>query len=176
MRTLILALLIIPGTLAGQVHIKNQKYLQVFAGAYDDFYPSKNSYFASVELGKYNRKLNSRGFGLQYGRKLSSNGIPVEKFQLSFKQEINVFSSANLTSTFKVLGSLNFGYEAINRDQKYFNDDFVSTKSAFMLGLGTGAEYEFTPLVVGVRTTYNFLSQYQKFSTYPYLGIKLHFW
>lgn len=176
MRTFILALLIFPGIVAGQVHIKNQKYLQIYAGAYDEFLPSGSSYFAGLELGKYNRKLNSRGFGVMYGRKLSSNNIPVEKFQLSYKQEINVFSSANLTSSFKILGTVNFGYESINRDQKYFNDDFVSTKSAFMLGVGTGAEYEYTPLVIGARTTYNFLSQYQKFSTYPYMGIKIHFW
>lgn len=175
-KALILILLMLPVSLMAQVHIKNQHYLQLSAGAYDAFVPSLDSYFFQAEYAKYNRKLNSRGFGLGYGRKLSSNGIPVEKFQMSYKAEMNVFSSADLTSTFKVLGTVNFGYESINRDKTYFQDDLISTKSAFMLGLGAGAEYEFTPLVLGVRTTYNFLSQYQKFSTYPYIGFKIHIW
>lgn len=175
-RILYLLMLLLPGLTYSQVHIKNQRYLQINVGTYDNYIPSLDNFHVHAEIAKYNRKLHSRGFGFMYAKKLSGNDIPVEKLQLSYKQEINLFSSANLTSTFKVLGTANFGYESINRDQQYFGDNYISTKSAFIFGLGAGAEYEFTPLVIGVRTTYNFLSQYQKFSLYPYLGVKIHFW
>lgn len=175
MRALVTTLLLVVSLVAqAQVHIKNQHYIQLNVGGYDQAYPTKDYFFVQAEYGKYNKKLNSNGFAFLYGRKLSSNLIPVEKFQLSLKQEINLFSSADLTSTFKVLGTVNFGYESINREKEYHNDDFISTKSAFILGLGSGVEYEFSPLVIGTRITYNFLSNYQKFSMYPYLGFKFH--
>lgn len=168
-------ILMAPGLSSGQVHIKNQRYLQLNVGTYDDYRLSPHNFHLLAEVARYNRKLNSRGFGFLYARKHSGNQIPVEKLQVSYKQELNVFSSANLTSTFKVLGTVNVGYESINRDQTYYQDHFISTQSAFIFGLGAGGEYEFTPLVIGVRTTYNFLSNYQKFSLYPYLGVKIHF-
>ncbi|MGM9512469.1 conjugal transfer protein TraO [Larkinella sp. GY13] len=157
-----------------QVHIKNQQYIQFNVGGYDQIHPDPDNFFVQAEFGKYNRKLNSKGFAFLYAKKHSTNGIPVEKYQVSYKQEINLFSSPNLTSTFKVLGSVNFGYESINRDNPSYLDRNVSTRSDFILALGTGVEYEFTPLVAGTRITYNFLSNYQKFTTYPYIGIKFH--
>lgn len=169
-----LALSLASQALQAQTHIKNQVYLQLNVGAYDGLYPWRDTHFLQLEYAKYNRKLNARGFGLMYAKKRSGNQIPVEKYQLSFKQELNVLANASLTSTFKVLGTVNFGYESINKDKPMHDNALISTPSAFLLGLGVGAEYEFTPVVLGVRTTYNFLSQYQRFSTYPYLGIKLH--
>ncbi|WP_026632728.1 conjugal transfer protein TraO [Dyadobacter alkalitolerans] len=158
-----------------QVHIKNQHYVQVNVGGYDKLiHPDLDNFFIQAEYGKYGKKLNARGFAFLYAKKLSTNHIPVEKYQVSFKQEINLFSSADLRSTFKILGSVDLGYESINRDQEYSGSNYVSAKSAFIMGLGTGAEYEFSPIVVGTRVTYNFLSNYQKFTTYPYIGIKFH--
>ena len=157
-----------------QVHIKNQHYIQLNVGGYDKLIPDLDCYFIQAEYGSYNKKLNSSGGAVLYAKKFSSNLIPVEKFQVSLKKDVNVFSSANLTSTFKILGSVNFGYESLNRDKKYIDQDLISNKSGFILGLGTGVEYEFTPIVIGTRVTYNFLSDYQKFTTYPYLGIKFH--
>lgn len=158
-----------------QVHIKNQHYVQVNAGGYDKLiHPDFENFFLQVEYGKYSKRLNTRGFAFLYAKKLSGNLIPVEKYQASFKQELNIFSSADLRSTFKVLGTIDFGYESINRDKEYSGPNYVSSKSAFILGLGTGAEYEFSPIVIGTRVTYNFLSNYQKFTTYPYIGLKFH--
>ena len=175
MKHVILLLILIPVWGYSQSHIKNQYFLQFNFGAYDKFYPTKDNYFLQLEHGKYSKRLNGRGVGFLYAHKLSSNGVPIEKFQASYKHELTMFSSANLVHTFKMLGTINFGYETINRDKEIFQGDVINNKSAFILALGTGAEYEFTPIVIGIRSTYNFLSQYQKFTTYPYLGVKIHF-
>lgn len=175
MKRLLLLLLFTPLLSQGQIHIKRQSFLQVNIGAYDKALPSLNSYAISGEVSKYNKKLNATGFGFMYGHKLASNGVPVDKYIGFVKTELNVFSSANLTTSFKILGLAQFGYEAINKDQKVFNAETIQTPSGFVLAVGTGAELELSPIVLGVRTTYNFLSSYQKFSTYPYVGIKIHF-
>lgn len=175
MKRLLLLLLLAPLCSMGQIHIKRQSFLQINVGAYDRILPSLDSYSISAEIGKYNKKLNATGFGFMYAHKLAANGVPVDKYVGFAKTELNVFSSANLTTTFKILGIGQFGYEAINKDQKIFNAETLQTPSGFVLALGTGAELELSPLVLGVRTTYNFLSSYQKFSTYPYVGIKIHF-
>lgn len=170
----LMALILCTSIAQAQVHIKNQHYIQLNVGGYDKLYPNLDNFFVQAEYGKYNRKLNAKSFAFLFAKKFSTNLIPIERYQVSYKQEINLFSSPNLTSTFKVLGSVNVGYESINRDQDFFQDQNISTKSAFILALGTGVEYELTPLVLGTRVTYNFLSNYQKFTVYPYLGIKFH--
>ncbi|PWJ53407.1 conjugative transposon protein TraO [Dyadobacter jejuensis] len=158
----------------GQAHIKNQYYLQTNIGGYDQLLPDLNNFAIQLEYGKYNKKLNSKGFGFLYAKKITPNNIPVERYQLSFKQELTVFSSADLISTFKVLGSVNFGYESINKEKPTFDDIQITDKSAFILAPGLGVEYELTPFVLGSRVTYNFLSNYQKFTVVPYFGIKIH--
>jgi hypothetical protein len=74
----------------------------------------------------------------------------------------------------RAVGRMNVCYELLNRGNVQIGDYQLIKKSAFLLGIGVGLEMEYSPLVVGFQQQINVLSDYQKFSSMPYLGLRFH--
>lgn len=187
MRYLLTILVLLPGILSAQVHIKNQNFLQLNIGAYDGFAPNMKAFSTSIEWGKYNKKLNSKilGFGINHKKTLSYSNetntvldfkIPVTHYFAFLKSDVTFYRNATKIFHIKGTGQVNLGYESINNESKVSNSYTLSTSSEYLLGIGVGIQIEYCPIVVGLTENVNFLSKYQKLSTVPYVGYRFHFY
>jgi hypothetical protein len=133
----------------------------------------------NIGIGKYDKKLNANAFEFAYARK-SANAeintfiIPVEQLFVSYKRDFNLLKNYNNTIIFSLFVKANLGYEFINRN-KYIGQDYVlANKSDYLMGIGIGPNIEFNNIHLGVSGNLNFISQYQKLSTFPYIKYRFH--
>ena len=166
-----------PSSIFSQTHLKNQQFIDFSIGGYDGF-SSKNHSF-NIGIGRYNKKLNVNSFEFSYAKKMASIEnmpiqIPVEQLFVSYKYDFNIFKNYNNTFIISLFTKANLGYEFINRN-KYFSPDYVlANKSDYLLGVSIGPNLEFNNFQIGVTSNLNFISQYQKLSTFPYLKYRFH--
>lgn len=171
----------------GQSHIKKQKFIEFGTGSYDKIYPnfSDNQAFY-VKFGAYKKSLNSHSILLQYARKqpvifdeTSKNNaivkVPVEQFIIGYRMDFKILHNYVNTCFLRGVWGANVGYESISRENEYVEDYKLSKKSDVIVGINLGIEAEFTPFIIGVAENINFVSNYQKFSTIPYIGFRFHF-
>jgi hypothetical protein len=185
MKKAILILCLFPVTLMAQVHIKNQRFLQLNVGSYDNFLPNTTTFSGSLEWGKYSKKLNGSVIGISLNHKKAvgiseldrSNLnflIPINQYFAYYKTDITLFRDASKVFHIKSTGQVNVGYESINKENRYLNGHLLSNNSEYLLGVGVGLQLEYSPLLIGVTENINFLSKYQKLGTVPYLGLRVH--
>ncbi len=168
-----------------QVHLKNQRFVQVQIGAFDTVLPDKDNLSATVLLGQYNKRVNGNVFGFTYNSKTvrgvvndlqTGFTVPVRQYYGFFRTDWPLYYNANRTFFVKATGQANLGYESINNEKKFIAERFeVRSPSGFLAGIGVGAEVEFSPVIIGVGSTLNFLSNYQKVNTLPFVAIRYHF-
>lgn len=168
-----------------QVHLKKQTFIEFGAGGFDAIIPNQNHFSSYLSIGKYNAKGNSNSIGIGYNQKFvsvfdtqNSNNLnkktAVQHYQLFYKTDWSLYRNAMNNFHIRAVGRLNVGYEALNRGNVQISDYQLNQKSAFLLGVGVGLEMEYSPLVVGFQQQINVLSNYQKFSSVPYLGLIFH--
>jgi hypothetical protein len=183
MKYLLITLLFYAQFGLAQVHIKNQQFLQLNLGGFDSYTPLSGSYSSSIEWGKYNKKLNSKIIGFAINHKKASAfsegivnfKIPITQYFGFFKSDVTFFRNANKVFHIKGTGQFNLGYESINRESTRYEDYTLTQKSDYLLGIGVGLQMEYCPVVLGITESINFLSNYQKLNTLPYLGFRYHF-
>ena len=166
---------------SGQHHIKNQKFFDFSIGAYDTF---KGSLALGFKIGKYNKNLNSYQIGFQYKYKLApaqlseisslNFSVPVSQYMFDYTADFNIIKNINSTRFFRFTTGAIAGFESINNEKTYINQLLIAQKSDIVLGVKLGVEAEFSPFILGVSEHINLLSNYSKFSTMPYIGIRLH--
>jgi Conjugative transposon protein TraO len=177
MKTFLTILTVLPTLLFSQTHLKNQKFIDFGLGGYDGF--SSKNYSMSLGFSKYDKKSNGNGIEFSYAHKLANTEnktiqVPVEQLFVSYKRDFNLLKNYNNTFVFSLSAKANLGYEFINRG-KYIGSDYVLTnKSDYLLGIGFGLNVEFNYFHLGVTSNFNFISQYQKLSTFPYLKYRFH--
>jgi hypothetical protein len=169
----------------GQIHIKNQKFIEFGMGGFDSYLPKSQTASAFVAIGKYNKKLNVHSYGFAFNQKVvhlfdTKNGtiispvVPINQYYLYYKTDIKIYSNVTNNFIVKGLARINSGYESLNKEENLISDYLISKKSTFLLGVGVGAEIEYSPFLVGFQQNINLLSDYQKFNTIPYIGVRLH--
>ena len=82
----------------------------------------------------------------------------------------------NNTANISIVGKVNAGYECINGNSEYLNDFVLNNQSDYILGIGLGPEIQLFGLNLGVSTNLNFISKYQKFTTFPFIKYRIHLW
>jgi hypothetical protein len=168
-----------------QVHLKKQTFIEFGGGGFDSFIPNQNHFSSNLSIGKYNAKGNGNSIGFGYNQKLvsvfdiqNSNYLnqksAVQQYQFFYKTDWNLYRNAMNDFHIRAVGRVNVGFEALNRGNAQIGDYQLNKKSAFLLGIGVGLEVEYSPLVVGFQQQINVLSDYQKFSSVPYLGLRFH--
>jgi hypothetical protein len=168
-----------------QVHLKKQTFFEFGVGGFDALIPNQNHFSSYVLIGKYNAKGNGNSIGFGYNQKLvsvfdiqNSNYLnqksAVQQYQFFYKTDWNLYRNAMNDFHIRAVGRVNVGFEALNRGNAQIGDYQLNKKSAFLLGIGVGLEVEYSPLVVGFQQQINVLSDYQKFSSVPYLGLRFH--
>lgn len=184
MNNILTIFMLLPMLSMAQTHIKNQRFFQFQAGAYNQILPEKGNVSLSASTGKYNKNFNAFSVGFTYQKKeanaftatdLLNIDIPVEQYFLFGKFETKVIENASKTFIIKPVVKLNFGYHSINGDNDLLQNNFIiSQQSSFILGGGVGMEAEIFNVLLGVESNYNFLNRQQRFATTPYVGYKLH--
>jgi hypothetical protein len=177
MKCLIILLAILPSLVFSQTHLKNQQFIDFSICGYDGF-PTKN-YSLNIGIGKYDKKSNANCFEFSYARKLANTEnnaikIPVEQLFVSYKRDFNLLKNYNKTILFSIFAKANLGYEFINRNKNIASDYVLANKSDYLLGIGFGPNLEFNNFHLGLAININFISQYQKFSVFPYLEYRFH--
>jgi Conjugative transposon protein TraO len=177
MKKIIIILAILPNLIFAQTHLKNQKFIDFSLGGYDGF--STKNYSFHIGLGKYDKKDNVNCFEFSYARKLAyieNNDIqiPVEQIFVAYKRDFNLLKNYNNTIIFSLFAKTNVGYEFINRNKNIGQDYVLANKSDYLMGIGFGPNLEFNNFHIGVANNINFISQYQKFSVFPYLKYRFH--
>jgi hypothetical protein len=168
-----------------QVHLKKQTFLEFGIGGFDAMIPNQNHFSSYFSMGKYNAKSNGNCIGLGFNQKFvpvfdTQNSIylnqksAVQQYQIFYKTDWSLYRNAMNDFHIRTVGRLNVGYEALNQGNSQIGDYQLNKKSAFLLGVGVGLEMEYSPLVVGFQQQINVLSDYQKFSLVPYLGLRFH--
>jgi|GEM_PF-4776854 len=184
MRFFFLILFLLPILVVGQTHLKGQHYVYVETGAYDHPLPGNDNYSIRLGLGKYTGKAKGNmlffGFAHKMTRPVADPGIgagisiPVNQYYVGFQSELNLFQNASKTFTVKLPGSLTVGYESLNRNNRNISGYRLEQSSAVLLGIAAGAEIEYRSFMLGFRQGLNLTGNYQKFSSYPYIGLKIH--
>lgn len=182
----ILLMLLAPLTRA-QTHLVGQRFLQVGAGSYDRLIPGPDNFNVRVGLGKYTARGWESTFFLTGAQKETSlvesgtgtglgQNIPVEQYAGGYQLAFPLYRSAMKTFLVKLPLSAQIGYERINRGLPYATGYAAGPGSRMLLGVGGAVEVEIWGVLLGVRQQVNFLSRYEKLSTWPYLGYKIHFY
>jgi hypothetical protein len=182
---LLFVLMVLHQTSHAQVHLKKQTFIEFGAGGFDAIIPNQNHFSSYLSIGKYNAKGNGNSIGFGYNQKFTSvfdtqnssylnQKSAVQHYQFFYKTDWSLYSNAMNDFHIRAVGRLNIGYEALNRGNAQIGDYQLTQKSAFLLGVGVGIEMEYSPLVVGFQQQINVLSDYQKFSSVPYLGLRFH--
>ena len=184
MRFFFLILFILPILTMGQTHLKGQHYVYVETGAYDSPLPGNDNYSIRLGLGKYSGKAKGNvlffGFAHKMTQAVAEQGIgagisvPVNQYYIGFQSELNLLQNASKTFTVKLLGSLTVGYESLNHNNRNISGYRLEQSSTVLLGIAAGAEIEYRSFMVGFRQGLNLTGNYQKFSSYPYVGLKIH--
>lgn len=168
-----------------QVHLKKQSFIEFGVGGYDKVYPNIHHISTFIAVGKYDKKINAHTGGVGFQQKEAalfdsknvvklSNTVPVKQLFLYYKTDFKLYSNVMNNFIIKGTGRVNFGYEFLNNQSDYSAEYQLKSKSDFLLGLGAGLEVEYSPIIIGVQQNINILSDYQKFSTVPYLGFRFH--
>jgi hypothetical protein len=177
MKSIILLLAIIPGMVFSQTHLRNQKFIDFSLGGYDGFSPK--NYSLKLGTGQYDKKSSVNGIEFIIARKIAPTEkrfiqVPVEQLFVSYKREYTLFKNYNKTFIFSLSTKANLGYEFINRNKNNGQNYVLASNSDYLLGLGFGPNVEIYNLHLGVIGNFNFISQYQKLSTFPYLKYRFH--
>lgn len=184
MRFFFLILFILPILTMGQTHLKGQHYVYVETGAYDSPLPGNDNYSIHLGLGKYTGKAigNLLFFGFAHkmtqpvveGEIGAGISIPVNQYFIGFQSELNLLQNASKTFTVKLPGRLTVGYESLNHNNRSISGYRLEQSSAVLLGIAAGAEIEYRSFMIGFRQGLNLTGNYQKFSSFPYIGLKIH--
>lgn len=175
----------LPWTGQAQTHLAGQRWVQLEAGSYDRVLPGLDSFNARVGLGRYYKRRQTESLLflavshkqtrlVESGSGLTLNQrVPVEQIFVGYQFAPSLYWSAMRTLHVKVPLVAQFGYERIDRGRDT-GPEAVGGQSRLLLGVGSGLEIEYRGLLLGVRENFNFLSRYEKFSTMPYVGYKIH--
>lgn len=184
MRSLFLILFLLPILAVGQTHLKGQHYVYVETGAYDQPLPGNDNYSIRLGLGKYSGKTKGNMLFFGFAHKMTQPiadrdigagiSIPVNQYYMGFQSELNLMQNASKTFTVKLPGSLTVGYESLNHSDRSISGYRLEQSSVVLLGIAAGAEIEYRSFMVGFRQGLNLTGNYQKFSSYPYIGLKIH--
>lgn len=184
MRLFFLVLSLLPSWGLSQTHLKGQHYVYVETGAYDSPLPGNDNYSIRLGLGKYSGKAKGNvlffGFAHKMTQAVAEQGIgagisvPVNQYYIGFQSELNLLQNASKTFTVKLPGSLTVGYESLNHNNRTISGYRLEQSSAVLLGITAGAEIEYRSFMVGFRQGLNLTGNYQKFSSFPYIGLKIH--
>jgi hypothetical protein len=177
MNRLIILLAVVPIMVFSQTHLKNQKFIDFSMGGYDGF--SSKNYSLNIGIGKYDKKSNANCLEISFAKKFAkveNNAIqiPIEHLFLGYKHDINLIKNYNYTCIFSLFAKANLGYEIINRNKNRVFDSVLTNKSDYLLGIGFGPNLELHNIHIGLTNNLNFISQYQKFSVFPYLKYRFH--
>lgn len=181
----LLALLLLPWTVKAQTHLQGQYFIQIEAGAYDRIIPSAENFNARVSAGRYTRRLWESSFFLAFAHKTTDLietgsgqtlqlGVPVQQFSVGYQLSVLLYQNAMKSVQVKLPVQAQAGYERINRGVTVASSYTIKKGSGFLIGAGAGLELEVRSFVLGVHQQVNFLSGYEKFSTMPYVGYKIH--
>ena len=189
MRYLTIILLLFSGLAHGQTHLRGQRYIQIEAGAYDKLLPGvqkgQMNYHCRIGLGSYSKRLRGGLFFLGYATKstplIDDEGnqvgavIPVSQFTGGYQYELNLVENAAKTFLIKLpFGGL-LGYESLNGNKPKYGSFTLQKRSDLLLSITAGLEVEIHNFIVGYRQAYHLTGNYQKFGSYPYVGLKIHF-
>jgi Conjugative transposon protein TraO len=162
--------------------MKNQQFIDISFGGFDGF--SAKDYSIKLGVGKYNQKAKAQGFEFTYAHKcvetmdLQNNPspfqIPIEQLILCYKRDFSMYKNYNNTLIFSFFAAANGGYESINHNKAFVQDYILVPKSDYLLGIGFGPNLEFNNIHIGLTNNLNFISQYQRFSVFPYLKYRFH--
>lgn len=177
MKKIVLLLIILPSLLFAQTHLKNQKFIEFSLGGYDGF--SSKNYALNLGLGKYNKKNNTHAIEFSFARKLANTNmgnlqVPVEQLFISYGKDFNLYNNYNNTLLISLFAKAIIGYESINRNKIGQNDFAITSKSDYQLGIGLGPNVEFNNFHLGLSSNLNFISNYQRLSTFPYIKYRFH--
>lgn len=168
-----------------QTHLAGQSWVQLEAGSYDCARPGADSFNARVGLGRYGKRRQTESLlFLAAAHKQTSlvesgsgvtldESVPVEQIFAGYQFTPSLYRSAMRTLHVKAPLVAQLGYERIDRGRDT-GFEAVGGQSRLLLGVGAGLEIEYCGLLLGVRENFNFLSRYEKFSTMPYVGYKIH--
>lgn len=177
--------LVVSLTTQAQVHLIKQSFIEFGVGGYDKVYPNSRNFSTFIAVGKYDKKINAHTVGVGFQQKdvglfdtqnkAKINAfVPVKQIFLYYKTDLKLYSNVMNTFIVKGIGRVNVGYESLNNQTEYSTDYQLKFKSDFLLGVGAGLEIEYCPFIIGVQQHINLLSDYQKFSTIPYFGLRFH--
>lgn len=177
MKTLISTLALLPSLVFAQTHLKNQKFIDFSIGGYDGL--SSKNYSVNFGIGKYDKKNNANCFELSFAKKLANTEakalqIPVEQIFIGYNRDFNFYKNYSNTFLISLFAKANLGYEIINRKANSLQQYTLANKSDYLLGIGFGPNIEFRNFHLGVANNINFISNYQKLSTFPYLKYRFH--
>lgn len=189
MRYVLMFMLLFSGLAYGQTHLRGQRYIQLEAGAYDELLPNlqkgQMNYQCRVGLGAYSKRLRGGMFFLGYATKttplIDEDGnrvgvlIPVNQYTVGYQHEFNLVENATKTFLVKLPFSGLLGYESLNNNKLKYGTYTLQKRSDILLGIAAGLEVEIHSCFIGYRQTYHLTSNYQKFGSYPYVGLKIHF-
>ncbi|MDF7821868.1 conjugal transfer protein TraO [Runella sp. MFBS21] len=189
MRIILFFILLLSGLAHGQTHLRGQRYIQLEAGAYDEVLPSlqkgEMNYQFRVGLGSYSKQLRGGMFFVGYATKstplVDDEGnqigvlIPVNQYTVGYQHELNLIENATKTFLVKLPFSGFLGYESLNNNKLKYGSYTLQKRSDILLGLAAGLEVEIHSFFIGYRQAYHLTSNYQKFGSYPYVGLKIHF-
>ncbi len=184
MRFFFLILFLLPILALGQTHLKGQHFVYVETGAYDHLLPGNDNYSIRLGLGKYTGKAKGNLLFFGFAHKMTRPvddwdigagiSVPVNQYYIGFQSELNLLQNASKTFTVKLPGSLSVGYESLNHNEPGISGYRLKQSSAVLLGIAAGAEIEYRSFMIGFRQGLNLTGNYQKFSSYPYFGLKIH--
>lgn len=169
-----------------QTHLKGQRFFQVSAQAVDRpqlQLPAANAgYGVSLQLGRYNKHLNSFLMTFGYARKHyplalvgDSTLIPLEQFSFSYGYQFNFYRSANRLFFVRGTTQAMAGYESVNKSQYRLGKDYgLAGRSRFLIGVDGSVEIEWANVTVGICQRWNPTSRIQPFHTFYQLGYRFH--
>ena len=191
MKRLTLTILLAAGAMLmqkamAQTHLRGQPFLQFDAGAYDAALPGLDNFALKAGWGKYTHRLWGSLFFVSVAHKktwlvsegsrvMSETDVPVDQYMAGYQLTPNLYQSPMRTFLVKLPLSLQAGYESINRGKDFVGSYLLAPSSRVLLGAGAALEFEYWGVMVGFRQNVNLLSSYQKFSSLPYVGYKIHF-
>ena len=169
-----------------QSHLSGQQFIEATSGLVDQLSVRGESigWHGSLTVGRYNNRLNAWKWTVSYVRKpldVNTNAepvrVPVEQFTAGYGYEFMLHRS--VFRTFFVRGHVMpfVGYESVNHDRQPVGaDSTFSARSRVLAGADAGIEFEFQPVVLGIRQRWNPTSMVQRFHTLFYVGVRLGKW
>lgn len=178
MKSFIILLTLMPGLVFCQSHLKNQKFLDIALGTYDGF--SSKNYSIILALGKYDTKANANVLEFSLAQKMANTEnsnlqVPVAQVFANYRRDYTILKNYNKTFIVSLSAKANMGYEIINRGKNRYLAYTLDNKSDYLLGFGIGPNLEYNNVHLGVSSNVNFLSSYQKLSTFPFVKYRIHF-